>query len=1596
MYSKFLLFSGFIFSFFNAFAQTTDPTPYCGNIYHNDNPIINNHIINVSLNTLNSSTGDEEYTNNTGLLTNLEIGQSYTLSVELAGTDAMGVGAWIDYNQNDVFEDQELVMNIVDADGLNGVQQRIITIPEFAFNDTTRIRIRTLADTLYFLANSEENMLPCSSPYGTTLTSGVMTDNFANGETEDYSVIFSGACVNSEMNVVSFDFDDRSYDIVQERLNWEDAAECAKNRGGFLAQPEYEPEANKILTEVLVLDLENDSTSAFSGGNVGYLWLGGTDNVSERTWRWDGDNDGNGEQFWEGSSSGISLLNYYNNWEVGPSGFGFKDALGLSIDSSAFGNQGAWVDLIENEELYYIIEYPTPGGAVNDYCLSSYSTLGDVDDFHISAIKLENIDTISTNGGIVDFYDVSTDLKAGLAYSAYVTMSMKKAHGIGGWIDYNQDGVFDADEEISIQVNSDELDSVNLELGFNIPLTATLGQTKMRIRAVYDEDRFVTNGEMTVSPCENYEEGETEDYTINIIDQGLGDTPAVIVTSKDNVLNILQESQQLQCFAQTNPTVEPVTWSITPQTGDAIVDADGLVSPVSNGTVKVVATSFIGGSQITGELDITIFNQSKFLDLEVVGDTSLSLCQSQNGSYTVDVDMKDGFTNTVNFELTGLPANVNHTINPAALSGDGQITINIANNNAPFDVSVLNLNATVPGSIISENVTMELKTFNGLPFFTSNLLPQNNAVSVSQTPHLVWDESLRSDWFEVEIATDTNFTNIVFTENDIADTEFDPAFNFLLNTAYFWRVKPHNPCGSFNWSTVTKFTIQPYAGIQGCTDSTALNYNNNATVEDGSCTYLLAGCTDSEALNYNPTALTDDGTCNFDILMMRIKAFSPIEFRFAMLDDGSSGESDGVSWNFFDGQPLVIDTATTYVFDSNGVYPVQMKVFYPTINQTYTIDSTVVIEAYGCTDPFALNYSLPAVFDDGSCIAKVFGCTNPLSTNYNANANVDDGSCSVVILGCMDADAFNFNPDATNDDGSCIAKVFGCIDSTALNYDELANTDDGSCIPTIVGCMDSTSFNFNPDATVPDESCVPFYYGCTDSAATNYVDFANTDDGSCLFDAPNSSDWEVITTAENHSILLQATMDITELDPALENGDYLGVFYEDDAGNEKCAGKINWNGENTAIVAYGTEDGLDNGFANNETFIWKHWHKADNSYNHVSAAYDHDQTHQSKYANDGISSVLKIGSSVYQDIELTTGWNFISTNLNPVNPSIDSVFSNVTSDIFLVKDESGSVYWPSVGINNIGNHIIGEGYKVNMNADTTLKVKGLRLNPEDHTIDLNQGWSYIGYLREEAANVSSVMGSVSSEIYIMKNINGDVYWPQFGINNLGNLEVGKGYQINMISDTVFQFPSNETVLPSLKVLSDNKPEMYNDVLKTTRHMHVAIPNLAWNKQPVIGSEIGAFINEKLVGSALYNGHNVVIGIYGDDLKTLDGKPITFKVIENDVESVYTIHTQNQNFGLSFVENDVEVALDFKKKSEPSVLTELVNNSSLQIDFVQSEEAIKNVSIQISDYLGRTIYSSSKAWNGSKVILDLPVLEKGNYIIKVSDNGKEIETLKWLN
>ena len=386
-----------------------------------------------------------------------------------------------------------------------------------------------------------------------------------------------------------------------------------------------------------------------------------------------------------------------------------------------------------------------------------------------------------------------------------------------------------------------------------------------------------------------------------------------------------------------------------------------------------------------------------------------------------------------------------------------------------------------------------------------------------------------------------------------------PFFNIIpfINESGWYRYEIDLYCGN---------TCEPY--VYGCTSPEAINYNNEANSDDGSCVYF-PGCTNPSYVEYSEEADLDDGSC---LTLVVFGCTDPDAFNFeeeANTDNGTCvpkvfGCTNELAFNY---DPLANTPDGSCIAVEEGCTNPEALNYNPEAN---TEDFSCVLPILGCTDPDAFNFNVLANTDDGTCVDVIFGCTDitafnydPLANtnvgcesivqgctditafNYNPNANVEDGSCEAVVFGCTDEFAFNYdplantnvgcesivegctdeeainyNPQANTDNGTCEAEIFGCTDPTAFNYDELANTDNGSCEEVIFGCLDETALNYNPDANTDNGSCIEEIEGCTDPLALNYNELANVEDGSCI-DAiygctdPSAFNYNELANADN-------------------------------------------------------------------------------------------------------------------------------------------------------------------------------------------------------------------------------------------------------------------------------------------------------------------------------------------------------------------------------------------------------------------------------------------------------------------------------------------------
>ncbi len=285
--------------------------------------------------------------------------------------------------------------------------------------------------------------------------------------------------------------------------------------------------------------------------------------------------------------------------------------------------------------------------------------------------------------------------------------------------------------------------------------------------------------------------------------------------------------------------------------------------------------------------------------------------------------------------------------------------------------------------------------------------------------------------------------------------------------------------------------------------------------------------------------------------------------------------------------------------------------------------------------------------------------------------------------------------------------------------------------------------------------------------------------------------WSFTNTGDNHSVLVSSSVEILIDGNPIEAGDYIGAFY-DSLGILVCAGYTLYDGSTTAVTVWGADVGYD-GMATGEAFKWKIWDASESATYLAYASYDQTFPNQELYTSNGMSSLLSLTNIPpfqVHPIELTQGWGIYSTYIAPFDFAMDSIFLDIKINIDLVKNGNGQVYWPDYGVNLIGDLTQEDAYLIKMKITDTLEVIGLAVDPLLAEFTINQGWNMIAYLRSSEAPIELMFASISNYIEIAKDGQGNIFWPMFSINFIGNLKPGKGYLIKLTQTELFHYPAN--------------------------------------------------------------------------------------------------------------------------------------------------------------------------------------------------------------
>ncbi|MHC5113546.1 MAG: S8 family serine peptidase [Planctomycetota bacterium] len=181
-----------------------------------------------------------------------------------------------------------------------------------------------------------------------------------------------------------------------------------------------------------------------------------------------------------------------------------------------------------------------------------------------------------------------------------------------------------------------------------------------------------------------------------------------------------------------------------------------------------------------------------------------ALCAPGEAMYDIEVAQILGYTEPVTLSATGLPSGVTGGFSVNPVTPPQTVTfIATADAGAPFGMYAITIDGDAPGLHRSTNLSLSM--VNDVPGPSVPSAPPDGAIDVARQPMLTWQPVEQATSYDVEIALDPLFANIVYTAS-AADASHDVEMNLDLGTPHYWRLRGTNACGTGSDSTTFGFT----------------------------------------------------------------------------------------------------------------------------------------------------------------------------------------------------------------------------------------------------------------------------------------------------------------------------------------------------------------------------------------------------------------------------------------------------------------------------------------------------------------------------------------------------------------------------------------------------------------------------------------------------------------------------------------------------------------------------------------------------------------------------------------------------------------------
>ncbi len=366
--------------------------------------------------------------------------------------------------------------------------------------------------------------------------------------------------------------------------------------------------------------------------------------------------------------------------------------------------------------------------------------------------------------------------------------------------------------------------------------------------------------------------------------------------------------------------------------------------------------------------------------------------------------------------------------------------------------------------------------------------------------------------------------------------------------------------------------------------------------------------------------------------------------------------------------------------------------------------------------------------------------------------------------------------------------------------------------------------------------------------------------------------WGFAITGQVHSINIPLSANPNIFGEPLAANDWIGVFYLDDDGEEACGGAVQWDGiSNVAVNAYGDDpfSPEKDGFGAGEQFRWRLFDCSAMEGYSACVTYNPTMPCQGSFGDFCLSELLSIQAAMYHRyFSLATGWNSMSSDIVPCDPNAENMFAANVEKLIILRNLT-SLYWPSAGVNTIGDWDNSTGYAVKLYEGFDMEINGDELASNE--LALSAGWHYLPVLTSCKVSADDLFGASIDDITIVQDLIGThVWWPDVNVFTLDSLEPGKAYKIRVTNEIVLMFPECDAKASTGNFKHVNTISSPMGSLNMTPETHLVSIMVGSFAEIEKGDYFGAFNQaNKLCGfvEIQSTGHNQVMVLFGDDAYT---------------------------------------------------------------------------------------------------------------------------------